>query len=74
MTDVILVVIIQSVTSLIIVILTAIVNKRLKTVHKQINSRMDELLAINKKLSNAEGNKEGRLEQTAEKKAENNDK
>ena len=57
-------------------IATAFVNKRIAQVHKKvdeielrIDGRMDELLELTRKSSKAEGNVEGRAEQTEENKA-----
>lgn len=59
-------VIISIVTGFVTVIgagLTAYVSIRLGKIHKQLNSRMDELLAAAKMAGNAEGRKELKQEQ-----------
>lgn len=44
------------------IVLTAIVNRRLGSVKKDINGRLTQLLELTKKSSNAQGNLEGRTE------------
>lgn len=56
------------VTSIITPLLVLWVNHKLEKVHKQINSRMDEMLAMNKRESKAEGKLEEKAEQKAKEK------
>lgn len=51
------------VTSIVTPLLVLWVNYKLEKLHKQINSRMDEMLAMNKRESKAEGKLEERNEQ-----------
>lgn len=51
------------VTSIVTPLLVLWVNYKLEELHKQINSRMDEMLAMNKRESKAEGKLEERNEQ-----------
>lgn len=60
--DTVLLALISSITG----ILTIWLNHRLGRIHKQINSRMDELLKISKAEAMAEGNLKGRAEEKAE--------
>lgn len=52
--------IIKTGASLLTVIIGGIISIRLSRLHKQINSRMDQLLAESKKLARAEGKEEQR--------------
>jgi len=47
-------------------IIAAVVTYKLGVLHKQINSRMDELLTIQKALGKSEGKAEGRAEKKEE--------
>lgn len=60
--DTVLLALIGSVTGL----LTIWLNHRLGKIHKQINSRMDELLKISKAEALAEGTLKGRADEKAE--------
>lgn len=65
MNDAVIIAIIGGVVSLGGALLTAFVSVKLARLHKQINSRMDELLAQTKLAGNAEGRKELKEEQKA---------
>lgn len=68
MSDAVAISIVTGVVSLIGIILTGWINIRLSNLHKQINSRMDELLESSKREANAIGNKAGRKELKEEQK------
>ena len=63
MTDLVLISIIGGGVTLVVTFSTLFVNYKIEKIHRQINSRMDELLALNRKSSKAEGNLEGRAEE-----------
>lgn len=67
MSDAVIITIITGVVGLIGIGLTGFVNIRLGKIHKQLNSRMDELLAAAKLAGNLEGRKELKQEQKKEK-------
>lgn len=54
--------------SLITLTITLIVKGRQERLHKQINSRMDELLELTRQKANAKGNEEGRADLIKEQK------
>lgn len=62
MSDIVIVGIIAAVASLVGIVFTGWVNIRLGKIHKQMNSRMDELIATTKREATLVGNKEGRKE------------
>lgn len=62
MDNTILITIISGSFVLMTAVATGFINYKIQKIHKQINSRMDELLALNRKSSKAEGNLEGRAE------------
>jgi hypothetical protein len=62
MSDAVVIAIIGGVVSLSGVVIGGYINYRIGKIHKQINSRMDQLLAMNKTSSKAEGNLEGRAD------------
>lgn len=66
MSDGIIIAIIGGIVSIVSLGMTLVVKYNLEKVHKQVNSRMDELLSIHKAASKAEGNLEGRAEQKKE--------
>jgi hypothetical protein len=68
MSDAVIIAIIGGSTTVIVAGFTYLSNK-LTGIHKQINSRMDEMLRMNKEASKAEGNLEGRKEQKEENKS-----
>lgn len=70
MSDAVLIALIGSAATVVTGIGVAYVNKRLGKIHKQINSRMDELLELTRASGRAEGNKEGRAEQKQETKTQ----
>lgn len=63
MSDAVIITLITGVVGLIGIGLTGFVNIRLGKIHKQLNSRMDELLAAAKLAGNLEGRKELKQEQ-----------
>ena len=63
MSDTVLISLITGIVTLIGIGLTGYVNIRLGKIHKQLNSRMDELLIAAKLAGNAEGRKELAAEQ-----------
>lgn len=67
MSDAVIITLITGVVGLIGIGLTGFVNIRLGKIHKQLNSRMDELLAAAKLAGNIEGRKELKQEQKKEK-------
>lgn len=67
MSDAVIITIITGVVGLVGIGLTGFVNIRLGKIHKQLNSRMDELLAAAKLAGNLEGRKELKQEQKKEK-------
>jgi uncharacterized membrane protein YgaE (UPF0421/DUF939 family) len=62
MSDAVVIAIIGGGVSLLGVVIGGYINYRIGQIHKQINSRMDQLLAMNKAASKAEGNLEGRAD------------
>ncbi len=68
MSDAVSISIINGAFSLLAVIVGLMIRGNLKIVHKQINSRMDQLLDVNKSNSRAEGKLEGISEQKEEQK------
>lgn len=66
MSDALLLGIIGGGVTLVVTFSTLFVNYKIQKIHKQINSRMDELLALNKASSRAQGNLEGREEERKE--------
>lgn len=68
MSDAVIISIIGAIGTLAGLALTGYVNIRLGKIHKQINSRMDQLLESSRKEANAVGNKEGRSELKQEQK------
>ncbi len=62
MSDAVIIAIIGGSVSLAGIALSGYINYRIGKIHKQINSRMDELLKLSKEASKAEGNLEGRKE------------
>jgi len=63
MSDAIIIALIGGVVSLVGIGLGGYINYRLSKIHRQINSRMDELLKMNKASSRAEGKLEGKAEE-----------
>lgn len=61
MSDAVIISIIGGSTTIIVAGFTYLSNK-LSSIHKQINSRMDEMLMLTKEKSEAEGNLQGRKE------------
>lgn len=64
MSDAVTISLITGVVTLVGIGLTGYVNIRLGKIHKQLNSRMDELLASAKLVGNAEGRKQLKEEQS----------
>lgn len=64
MTDAVQLGIIGAITT----IAVAFINSKISKVDKKVNGRMDELLELTRKSSNAEGNLEGRVELKEEQK------
>lgn len=60
MSDAVLIAIVTGSVTIIVTIATLFVNYKIERIHRQINSRMDELLKINKSASRAEGVLEGK--------------
>lgn len=67
MSDSVIIALIGAVVSLGSLAMTLLIKRSQNKLHKQINSRMDELLALTRKEGKAEGNKEGRIEAENEK-------
>ncbi len=68
MSDAVSISIINGFFSLLAIIVGLMIRTNLRIVHKQINSRMDQLLDVNKSNSRAEGKLEGISEQKEEQK------
>jgi len=66
LSDAVIIAIIGAVVSILSLYMTLTIKSKVNEVHEQINSRMDELLKINKEASEAKGNLEGRAEQVTE--------
>jgi len=64
MSDAVVISLITGIVTLIGIGLTGYVNIKLGRIHKQLNSRMDELLIAAKLAGNAQGRKELKEEQT----------
>lgn len=64
--DAVIISIIGGVVSIVCLFMTLTIRQNQKEIHQQINSRMDELLEINKEASRAKGNLEGREEKKSE--------
>lgn len=71
MSDAVIIAIIGGATTVIVAGFTYLSSK-LTGIHKQINSRMDEMLKLNRESSKAEGKLEGRKEQKEETKNKTN--
>ncbi len=69
MSDAVSISIINGFFSLLAIVVSLMIRANLRKVHKQINSRMDELIDVNKTNSRAQGNLEGRAEQKKESKS-----
>jgi hypothetical protein len=63
MTEAEVLALIAGVVSLLGIGLGGYINYRISNIHKQINSRMDQLLEITRSSSKAEGKEEQRIEQ-----------
>lgn len=74
MTDGVQIALITGTTTAISAIAVAFINNRIGRVEKKVNGRMDELLEITRKSSNAEGNLEGRADLKHEQQIDNDTK
>ncbi len=69
MSDAVSISIINGFFSLLAIIVSLMIRTNLRKIHKQINSRMDQLIDVNKTNSRAEGKLEGIAEQKEETKS-----
>jgi len=66
MSDAVIIAGISGFVSIVSLLITSLVKKKVDSTHKLINSRMDEMLKLTKEKGEAEGNLKGREEQKAE--------